>query len=75
MGLTTKITLLITNRPLSNLPQIQAENANAVELVDGGIGAVFGVIDLRVHPGSFVVGVVNLLGFPLALRAHKGSVE
>lgn len=34
--------------------------------------SVLWVVDLRVDPGSLVVRVVNLLGFPLTLqRQHK----
>lgn len=68
--------LLFMNIPSieTHLPQIQTENTDFIKLVDLGVWAVLGVVDLRVHPDSFVVGVVNLLWFPLSLQRQKEGV-
>lgn len=49
------------------LPQVQAEDAHVVVLVDLRVGRVLGVVDLGVDPLALVVGVVDLPGFPVAL--------
>lgn len=54
-----------------HLPKIKAKNTDFVELVDGGIRTVFRIFNFRMHPGSLVVGVVDLFGFPLSLRYRK----
>ncbi len=54
------------------LPQIQAQYSNVIKLVHGGVMSVLWVVDLGVDPGSLVVRVVNLFGFPLTLhRQHE----
>jgi hypothetical protein len=49
------------------LPQVKAQNGNAVKLVHGVVSRVLWVVDLWVNPGSLEVRVVDLLGLPLAL--------
>lgn len=53
------------------LPQIQAQYSNVIELVHGGVMSVLWVVNLGVDPGSLVVRVVNLLGFPLTLHRQR----
>ena len=53
------------------LPQVKAQNGNAVKLVHGVVSRVLWVVDLWVDPGSLEVGVIDLLGLPLALRGKK----
>ena len=53
------------------LPQIQAQDSNVVKLVNGCIGAVLRIVDLWVHPRSFVVRIVYLLGFPFSLDSNQ----
>lgn len=72
LSIATAITLLFKNDLfLSHLPQIKTQNTNVVKLVDIWIRTVFRIVDLRMHPGSFVVGVVDLFGFPFSLQYRR----
>lgn len=55
-------------RHSTHLPEIKSNGADLVVLVDGGVSNVLGVVDLWMHPGSFVVGVVQHPWLPLALE-------
>lgn len=56
-----------------HLPEVQTQNPDAVELVDVCVWAVFGVIDFWMHPGSFVVWIIDLFGLPFSLRSQERS--
>ncbi len=58
----------------SYLPEIQPKDSNVVEFVDLGIRSVFRVVDFRMHPDTFVVGVVDLFGSPLTLQ-HDTTIN
>lgn len=49
------------------LPQVQSNNSNIVIFVNSVIWCVIWVVNLRMHPRSFVARVVNLLRFPFTL--------
>lgn len=51
-----------------DLPEVESDCADFVSFVDFRIGLIFRVVDFRMYPWSLVVGVVNLLWFPLALQ-------
>lgn len=53
------------------LPQVQTDNPNVVKFVNQVIWCVFWVVNLRMLPCSFVVGVVNLFRFPFTLKMNK----
>ncbi len=53
------------------LPNIQSQNTNVVKFVNGVVFSVFRVVNFGVNPGAFVVGVVDLFWFPLALHKHS----
>lgn len=59
---------VVEYRARLDLPQVEADAADLLLLVQLGIGLVFGIVDLRVDPGALVGGVVDLLGLPLALK-------
>lgn len=58
-----------------HLPQVQPKEAKVIILVQAVIRLVLGIGDLRVHPLSLVVRVVNLLGPPLTLEGGKKGKE
>merc|ERR1740123_515844 len=60
---------VVENSSRLDLPQVKPELAHLVKLANG-LGLlliVLGVLDFGVDPGTLVVRVINLLGFPLSL--------
>merc|ERR1719458_2168148 len=60
---------IVENSSRLDLPQVKPELAHLLKLANG-LGLlliVLGVLDLGVDPGTLVVRVINLLGFPLSL--------
>mmetsp|Transcript_35660 Transcript_35660/g.40505 ORF Transcript_35660/g.40505 Transcript_35660/m.40505 type:complete len:346 (+) Transcript_35660:1222-2259(+) len=51
----------------ANLPQIEADTAETGVFVKIRISNIFGIRNLRLHPGTLVVRVLDLLGLPLSL--------
>ena len=49
----------------SNLPQVQTDDSKVLVSIEELVCLVLWVGDLRVHPLSLVVGVVNLSWFPV----------
>lgn len=67
----TATTTYLKRWTVSHLPKIKTQNTNVVKLVDVRVWAVFRIFNFRMHPGSFVVGVINLLGLPFSLKYRK----
>lgn len=55
------------------LPKIKTNGSNVIILVKFVILLVLGIVNFWVNPLSFVVRIVNLLGFPFSLREKKGT--
>lgn len=60
--------------PSAYLPEVEADDPEAVVGIEVGVRGVLRVVNLRVHPFALVVGVVNLSGSPLALRGVSEGV-